>query len=61
MNPWEIVSWIGAVSVALLIVVVTVSVIVGIIRNATKPDKPTTPPKPADRFDDIIASSGMNS
>lgn len=32
MNPWEIVGWIGAVCVAVLIVAITVAIVVGLVR-----------------------------
>ena len=37
MNPWTIVSWIGAVCVAVLIIAITVSIITSVIKNALTP------------------------
>lgn len=39
INPWEIVSWLGAAAVALLLV----SVIVGTVRQMVRPKSRTTP------------------
>ena len=39
MNPWEIVSWIGAASVGILIIVFTISITVAL---AKKPKGKTT-------------------
>jgi hypothetical protein len=40
VNPWTIVSWIGAICVALLILAVTVSILVNVIRGSVKAKPP---------------------
>lgn len=37
MNPWAIVSWIGAVCVAILIVSLTISIVVSAAKSTFKP------------------------
>lgn len=37
MNPWEIVSWIGAIAVAILITIITAAMAVALIRGKAKP------------------------
>lgn len=36
MNPWDVVSWIGAGAVALVIVIVAAAVVVGAVRSFRK-------------------------
>ncbi|MEO7018332.1 MAG: hypothetical protein ABI067_17630 [Leifsonia sp.] len=37
MNPWTIVSWIGAVCVAILVIALTVSIVISVTKTALAP------------------------
>ena len=37
MNPWEIVSWIGAACVGILIGTLTVSLVISMVRSTVRP------------------------
>ena len=41
MNPWEIVSWIGAICVGILIIAITVAMIAAMIKSKPTPSKST--------------------
>lgn len=36
MNPWEIVSWLGAGAVSMVIVLLVAAVVVGVVRSVRK-------------------------
>ncbi|WP_341957491.1 hypothetical protein [Microbacterium sp. LWH13-1.2] len=54
MNPWEIVSWIGAIAVAVVILVMLFVFVKGVIKPSKKPEHPV------DRLARRLGGGGAN-